>query len=254
MQSIETPAFVLRSTPLGESHRIVLLATPVHGAVSAVARHGRKSLRRFPGALDYFKLIDVSLTRKSRNDELWQLGRARLVHYYRDAVTALPRYYACCWAVECYRTYVPREMEDPQLFAWLRDIFDYFESRDPAVASLFASFVRLLRLTGNLPSFDRCVVCGREAPDGASAYFDPQAGGLLCRKCGGRKNLLAGPLRRFLVKAAAMESLSEMDDMDGGLVEAASSARRLLFNLMDEIGSIHASRKPFASRLLMKVL
>jgi DNA repair protein RecO len=233
---------------------MVLLATPEKGAVPAVARHGRKSLKRFPGALDYFKLIDVQCSKKSKYDQLWQLESARIVHYYGDMVTRTLRYLAGCWAIESYRIIIPPEMEDPAVFHWLKESLDYFESHDPDPASLITSFVMLMRVSGNLPSFDRCVVCGREAPGGVSAFFDAGSGGIVCRGCGGKRNLLPGELRRFLVAAAGLGSLTELEDVPQELSRPAWKDRRAVFQLMDEIGYQLSPRKNFSAALLSKAM
>ncbi len=254
MQSIESHALVIRLTPFGESHRMVLLATPDKGAVPAVARHGRKSLRRFPGALDYFKLIDIRCSKKSKYDGLWNLESARIAHYYGDIVTNTPRYLAGCWAIESYRNVIPPEMEDPAVFRWLKDSLDHFEIRDPDPASLMASFIGLMRVSGNLPSFDRCVVCGREAPEGASAFFDAPSGGIVCRGCGGKRNLLTGELRRFLVAASRLESLRALDGLPGDPSRLARENRRILLGLMDELTQIVSQRKSFSAALLSRFM
>ena len=254
MQSIESYALVIRLTPFGESHRMVLLATPEKGAVPAMARHGRKSLKRFPGALDYFKLIDVHCSKKSKYDELWQLESAKIVHYYGDMVTRFLRYLAGCWAIESYRIIIPPEMEDPGVFQWLRDSMDYFETHDPDPASLVTSFIGLMAASGNLPSFDRCVVCGREAPEGVSAFLDTASGGIVCRRCGGRKDLLPADLRRLLVSAARFRSLKALENVPDELSRAAWKNRRMVFQLMEELGHLLSPRKNFSAALLWKVL
>jgi DNA repair protein RecO len=251
---MESCALVIRLTPFGESHRMVLLATPEKGAVPAMARHGRKSLKRFPGALDYFKLIDVQCTKKSKHDELWQLESARIVYYYGDMVVRPLRYLAGCWAIESYRIIVPPEMEDPGVFQWLKDSMDYFETHDPDPASLVTSFIRLMVVSGNLPSFDRCVVCGREAPEGVSAFFDADSGGIVCRGCGGKKNLIPGDLRRLLTAAAGSGSLKTLESCPDELSRAARDNRRLLFQLMEELGHLQSPRKNFSAALLWKAL
>lgn len=254
MQSIESEAFVINMTPFGESHKILLAATPEKGPIRAVARHGRKSLKRFPGALDYFKLIRINVSKKSKHDELWQLNRAGIIHYYEDIVSHFPRYLAGCWLIETYRIFVPREMEDPLYFDWLKDSFRYYEVRDPCPASIITSFIRLFKITGNLPSFDRCVICGLEAPEGASAYYNVQSGGIICRKCGGKKNLLPSRLRQFLILSTRMESIFELDSTPKDLIAAASDKKRFLFRLIDDLGLLVSDRKNFSAGLLFKIL
>lgn len=254
MQSIESPALVVNMSGFGESHRFLLLAAPEATTIRAIARHARKSLKRFPGALDYFTLIHVELSRKSARDELWHLERAAVVRRYAGIVSGLHRYLAGCWLIETYRIHVPRELDDPLFFSWLRDGFEHLDAREPGPAFVFASFIRLLRITGNMPSFERCVACGREAPEKAGAYFDPRAGGIVCRRCGGKKNLLPASLRRFIVRAARIESLAELEEMPEELEEEASRGSRLLLDIVTALGAELSSRRNYSEELLRSEL
>jgi DNA repair protein RecO (recombination protein O) len=254
MQSIESPAFVVNIAQYGESHRVVSLATRERGLVHAMARHARKSLKRFPGAIDYFKLIDISASKKSTRDELWQLERARITHYYQDIIRNMSRYLAGCWVIQSCRLLVPQEVGDPLAFDWMKESLDYFESSDPSAPSVFSSFVRLMNITGNLPSFDRCVSCGKEAPPGRDATFDPSAGGIVCRKCGGGKDLLPGDLRQFLALASRAGSLSALKDFPPELLLAAERNGRLLFRIIEEMEGTISGRKNFAASVLFKAL
>ena len=254
MQFLESPAFVVNIAQYGESHRIVSLATRERGLVHAMARHARKSLKRFPGAIDYFKLIDVSASKKSKRDDLWQLERARIIHYYQDIVHTTSRYLAGCWVIQSYRLLVPQEVADTGTFDWMKESFDYYEENDPGAPSVFTSFIRLMGITGNLPSFDRCVVCGAEAPQGRDAYLNLQAGGIVCRKCGGKKDLLPGDLRQFLARASHAGSMSALKDFPPELLLAAEKNRRMVFRIIEETEGTISGRKNFSAGVLFKAL
>ena len=251
MQSIETAAFVIKISRYGEAHKIVTLATEQLGLIQAVARHARKSRRRYPGALDFFKLLAVEFSKSKRGD-LWNLGRATITHYYAPLVQNLDRYIAGCWVIENFRIFVPLQLNDPLYFAWLKDSLEYFETTDPDPASLFTAFIILLRATGNIPSFDRCVSCGKEAPEGAGAYFDASRGGVVCRKCGGRRNLLPARLRRFLVQASQASSVSSAALMPEETKKIVLKQKALLRRLINDISFTITDKKNFSAALLFK--
>ncbi|MFH1438771.1 MAG: DNA repair protein RecO [Pseudomonadota bacterium] len=251
MQSVETAAFVIKISSYGEAHKIVTLATQQLGLIQAVARHARKSRRRYPGALDYFKLLTVECSQSGRG-ELWNLGRAVITHYYAPIVQNLDRYIAGCWVIENFRIFVPLQLSDPLYFAWLRDCLDYFETGDPDPASVFAAFIILLRATGNIPSFDACVSCGKEAPETAGAYFEAQRGGVVCRKCGGRRNLLQAGLRRFLVRAARAKSVSSAARVPEEMKKIVLKNKPLLRRLINDISLTITDKKNFSASLLFK--
>src|ERR1700748_918344 len=66
---------VLKTTPLRESDLLVVLYTATQGRVTAVARGGRKSQRRFAGALQLLVLGRYQLGRRP-GGELWALDAA----------------------------------------------------------------------------------------------------------------------------------------------------------------------------------
>ena len=251
MQSIETAAVVIKISRYGEAHQIVTLATEQLGLIQAVARHARKSRKRYPGALDYFKLLTVECSKSKRGD-LWNLDRAMITHYYAPLVRNLDRYIAGCWIIENFRIFVPLQLNDPLYFAWLRDSLDYFETRDPGPASIAAAFIILLRATGNIPSFDRCVSCGKEAHEGASAFFDAQRGGVVCRKCGGRRNLLPAGLRQFLVQASRASSVSSAALITEETGKIVKKHKSLLRRLINDISFTITDKKNFSAALLFK--
>ena len=52
---------VLRSYPFGEADRIVVLLSPNHGKIRAVAKGVRKTKSRFGGRLEQFTQVDLVL-------------------------------------------------------------------------------------------------------------------------------------------------------------------------------------------------
>ena len=66
MTSYSTEALVLRMLEFGEADWIVHLLTPERGRVAAIAKHARRSVRRFPGSLDLFNHLQVELRPRRR--------------------------------------------------------------------------------------------------------------------------------------------------------------------------------------------
>ncbi len=252
--SIESEAFVIDILPCGESHRLVALLTRERGIVRGIARSARKSLRRFPGALDYFNLIEISAHIKSATDELWTLERATIVRHYRTIVTDTKRYLTGCWMIQSCRNLIPPELSDPQFFEWMKNNFDYLEENGPTAASIFFFFIRLMDIMGNLPSFDRCISCGREAPAGKDAYFEPSASGLVCRKCGRGKLLLPGTLRHFFLLAAQTSSASDLTTFPPETILAALRNEKTVFAVVEQLEEATSGRRNPAFSILFRFL
>jgi DNA repair protein RecO (recombination protein O) len=62
--ALHTQALVLRSVDFSESDRILHLLVPEIGRVTVMAKHARKSMRRFGGTLDLFNHLAVEIERK----------------------------------------------------------------------------------------------------------------------------------------------------------------------------------------------
>ena len=196
-----TSAVVLRRTDYGESHRMVLMATEDAGTLSAIARHARRSTRRFGGALELFTVLEARLERR-RQEAPWNLASARVLRYHEGFAGDVGRLAAGSYAIELYRMLVPRELADEEAFAWLLDFFARYESVLPGPEQMAVEELALLAALGHAPRFDRCVTCGREAPERSWAAFDHAAGGIVCRSCGGRGLRLGSRLRAFLIEAS----------------------------------------------------
>jgi DNA repair protein RecO (recombination protein O) len=204
-----TSAIVLRRTDYGESHRMILMATEDAGTLSAIARHARRSTRRFGGALELFTVLEARLERR-REEAPWNLERARVLRYHEGFAADVGRLAAGSYAIELYRMLVPHELAEEEAYRWLLDFFDRYEDALPGPVQMVVEELALLSVLGHIPRFDRCVTCGREAPGRSWASFDHAAGGIVCRSCGGRGLRLGSRLRSFMIEATAAAESREV--------------------------------------------
>jgi DNA repair protein RecO (recombination protein O) len=238
--TLTTRALVLRRSDYGESHRMLLVATEEAGTVSAVARHARRSSRRFGGALEPFTLFEASLERKGQSSA-WTLARARVLEYHEGFSSDVGRLAAGSYALELYRLLVPEEVVEAEAFAWLRSFLETYGPRLPDPAEMAVEELALLSVLGHAPRFDSCVTCGRDAPMRAWARFDHTAGGIVCRSCGGEGLRLSSRLRAFLIRAGG-----EPDEVRGSAEarRVALEQRELLRRCLDLYVRAVADREP----------
>lgn len=229
MLNLDTPAVVLRRSDYGESHRMVLLATRDVGTLSVVARHARKSVKRFGGGLEHFTLIRASLRRK-KQDGPWNLERTRVMRFHEGFVQDMGRYAAGSYAVELFRTLVPQAVVEEDVFDWLAGFLSRWEQVLPTPVQMAAEELWLLSLLGHCPRFDRCVTCGREAPPRSWARFDAPAGGIVCSLCGGEGPRLGSRARRLLIAASGYDGTPWLDDEELArfALKEASTIRRCM--------------------------
>ena len=171
---------VLRTFRLGESDRIVVVATRGHGKVRAVAKGVRKPKSRFGARLEPTTHLHLQLYEGRNLDVVTQVETIDANRQLRETYSAFTQAIAMLEAVD----HVAQEGEANvglyrMLAAALRTLA---EQPVPAVSAAF--FWKLLALEGVSPVLDACARCDETVVDVAAA-FDVAEGGVLCRACAG---------------------------------------------------------------------
>jgi DNA repair protein RecO (recombination protein O) len=223
----QTPALVLRTVEFGEADLIVHLLTPRRGRVTAMAKHARRSVRRFPGSLDLFNHLEVSLHPRRRGG-MPLLDRASLVSAFLPIRANPARYALACYVIELLARLSPEEGVGPEM----QGVFDFalealasLERCTPDARTRVLIELRVLDALGLRPELRHCVRCGRECGGPGPMHFHVAEGGLVCASCRGSEEL---PLRAHLGTLRALEQglrfpLSELSRLalpPGSLAEA----------------------------------
>jgi DNA repair protein RecO (recombination protein O) len=183
---------VLRTQPLRESDLLVVLYTAGHGRVTAVARGGRKSQRRFAGALQLLVLGRYQLGRRPRGD-LWGLDAADVVREWNRLSSDVVAVAHASYVAELAGALLPPEAPDPHALELIVAVWDSLAEGGPSPAALRAFELALLDLAGHRAALDACAACGRT--ELGNAVFDPVRGGAICRTCAaGSRNPGVRPL------------------------------------------------------------
>lgn len=201
MPTLLGEALVLRSVDFSESDRILHLLVPETGRMTVIAKHARKSQRRFAGNLDFFNHLEVEVARKS-GGRMHRLDRARLVRHF-PAIRSDPLRFALgSYLLELLDRMAP-EGGDPAdlgaLFRFALGALTWIDARQPDLQTWVLLELRALDALGFRPQLRRCVRCGSgELRD--PVPFHIGEGGPLCGACGMRPaGLLA--LRRGTLRA-----------------------------------------------------
>jgi DNA repair protein RecO (recombination protein O) len=197
---------VLRTTPLRESDLLVVLYTDEHGRISAVARGGRRSQRRFAGALSLLVLGRYQLGRRPRG-ELWGLDGAEVVREWTRLSSDVVAVAHASYAAEIVGALLPPEAPDPHALEVIVALWDSLAEAGPSPGALRAVELALLELAGHQPAIDRCAACS-ETDLEVGTVFDPTRGGAICRRCAAKSR---GPGIRP-IDAAARAYLRAVSD------------------------------------------
>lgn len=212
MASVQTPAIILKVQTLGEADCLVTFLSPKRGRLQGVAKHARKSRRRFANVLEPLNRVELWLSGRPRK-ELEFLEKGELVRAFPGLRRDLPRLAAAAVLAELAGELAAPEGA-PALFAGLEEALARLEEGAAPISLLLASAAHLLKLGGYGWRLAKCLTCGREPP--GPAFFSIPEGGVYCEGCKGKA---AGPVvtlnpgaRKLLVAALSLpaERLSRL--------------------------------------------
>jgi DNA repair protein RecO (recombination protein O) len=180
MGAQEVPAIVLTVRDYGEADLIVTFLSPGAGPLTGIAKHARKSKRRFVHCLDPLSRVTFFLS--PRRGELEFIQKGELVKSFPALRRDLPRLGAAAVLAELAGLLAGPPESHQEIFAALETALDLLESGPPPPSSLLPAFLlHLLGLGGYRPRLQSCLRCGREpAPP---LYCSIPRGGVVCGVC-----------------------------------------------------------------------
>lgn len=225
MKRIESAALLVRSIAFGEADLIATFFTEQGGKLSAIVRGGRRSSKRFAGALEPIHELFVTLEDKGK--DLCVLKEARIGRARTGITRDLDAMEAAGQALRWVRHLCPARTPEPGAWASLRELLDVLDEPSEArihAQPLAAFGLRLLADVGYAVELERCVRCGRPCPAGRSAYVDAAGGGLVCSSCGGARRTISGELRDSAVRLARGEPVVLPRGAAGEIVDIVEDA------------------------------
>lgn len=204
MANQSTSAILLRRIEFGDYDLIVTLFTQDQGKTSAIAKSAKKSVKRFPGVLEPFSLLNVVLT-QGKGKGMPVLNEASLEEpYFKIREDILKTAYASYWSELIYLWMAEGEPQG-HLYRLMTHVLRELhrdEIRPEMLSILFQ--MRFLSLAGFRPNFDHCHACktGLDQIQCASVVADFTKGGIVCPTCGGvagdRQRLSKGTLKQLM--------------------------------------------------------
>jgi DNA repair protein RecO (recombination protein O) len=203
VETLTTAAILLRSSPYGESDRVVSLLGRTTGRVGAIARGARKSQRRFVG-MGLGALGEVSFRERAGAELAW-LERFEVTEGRLGLGQDLGRTAHAGYVSElCDKLCAPHQPE-VELFDWLNRFLGHLEASGASSERLRIFELGLLHRLGLGPAFDSCVACGRADLADQTVRLQPDRGGVLCATCARRGTPLSSPVRRALVALSGLD-------------------------------------------------
>jgi DNA repair protein RecO len=175
MSETTVQAIVLRRIESGETDRRLTIFSLELGKIDVVAKGARKAASRLAGISDPLSAATLSLASGKRNRFITQ---AQPLHSFRGLRHDYDRLTYALALAELYTVVLPPEEPLPDVFDLLARSLGFLEVHPKPLVALLWSQILLLRHSGFLPEFDKCVVSG-DSIKVASPYVSPGAGGFV---------------------------------------------------------------------------
>ena len=184
MPTYRDEAVVLRTHKLGEADRIITLLSRRHGKIRAVAKGVRRTSSKFGGRLEPFSHIDAQSATGRTLDVVTQ---AVTLHAYTEPLGGDYTAYTTGQVILETADRLVAEEREPSLQQFLLLVgalnaltAGTSDGPRPATMIMDAYLLRAVAVAGWAPSLFDCARCGAPGPHEA---FNPQAGGMVCRRC-----------------------------------------------------------------------
>jgi DNA repair protein RecO (recombination protein O) len=227
----QTPAIVLSVKPYGEADLLVTFLTPTQGRLTGIAKHARRSRRRFANCLEPLNRVTFFLG--PRRGELEFLQKGELLDSFPTLRRDLKRLGAAALLAELAGLLAAPPEAVATIFQTVAEALRLLDQELAAPDSLLPAFLlRLLTLGGYGPRLAACQGCGRE-PEGP-VYFSIPRGGIFCGACRGQA---AGPILALipgtwkslrLAQSLALDRLSRLRLPDSQRQESLALLRAFL--------------------------
>ena len=184
MPLLSTDAVVLHAFDYSESSRILRLATRDAGAQSVLARGARRASTKFGSSLGLFAQGVAHLYLKSGRD-LQTMSAFDCTHSRAAIGRDLERFTGAAALAELMLRFSTDEHNEALYMTFVHAL-DAIELAPPDRArdTSLAGAWRLVAELGFAPALDLCGICQTTFSAGQPLRFVPEAGGVLCARCG----------------------------------------------------------------------
>lgn len=216
-RKVSCEGVVLRLIKTGESDLIAHLLTRDEGPISAIARGGRKSFRRFGGALEIGTRLNVQLIVRDNRD-LQTLESADVIGAVKAIRSDLDRINQMAYVLEIARLTAREGNPDPQGYGLVVDFIESLEQATATPTSVALWELAMLAHLGYALKLGRCVLTGGQ-PDGLSL----ESGGAINVRSSRARDAISVPPRALATLHAVLQGDREASllDVDVGAIRRA---------------------------------
>ncbi|MCK4401740.1 DNA repair protein RecO [bacterium] len=176
-----TEAIVLRSTNFAESSKIVTFYSPQFGKIKGIAKGARSAKNKFGSSLEIFSHVVLVFYQKKTDIQL--ISQCDLKNPFLNIRNDIVKIGYASYFVELINKTTEGAQDSEQIFSLIFNALITLETANVDMEILAHFFeIKLLKMLGCIPVFDRCVNCGVKITNGK---FSCRLGGILNNECWG---------------------------------------------------------------------
>ena len=242
--SHKTTAIILNSLDYGESDRIVTFYTGEFGKLKGIAKGARRSKKRFPNALEPFSLLHVIFSKRER-DTLVLIENCDIINHHSGIRENLDKTLVSSYLLELTDKFTQEGKKDMALFQLLKNFLHMIDTGIYSEELIRFFEIRLLKLSGYEPIFDRCMLCNKPVSHEELYRFVPSKGGIKCKTC--HQNsfdsvpVSVGTIKALLLgKEIGIQKINRISLSDQSAQESKIILSRFIHHLLGtELKSLH---------------
>ncbi len=240
----ETEALVLRSYPLAEADRIVVLLTREQGIVRGVAKGAKRLNSRFGGSLEPFTVIRTEYF-QSPERELVSIKSSEIVESLFGSASDPDVLRALAYFADVLTAFSQPADPDDRLYRMTRRCVETLVAEPVRGGQVIAYFEHwILRLGGFLPSWEECSHCGRrlEPDEEAAIRADFRLSCATCERVRQQNRLLPDlrRIRRLAEQAAPERFARETAEAESQSAELSTIFKRIIATILGRGAEIPA--------------
>jgi DNA repair protein RecO (recombination protein O) len=191
----QTTAFILRTYPLSEAHKICVLLTRSAGLIRGVAHGARKLKSRFGASLEPFTEVNLTYYEKE-GKELVRISNCEIVRSHFHYACKTENSAALSYLTELLCEFSPAHEANEKLYRLVTAIMEAM-SKNSNLDNILRYFeVWLLKISGFFPDLNKCITCNCELAESSGVWLAID-GAPQCYGCsGGRGIAISSELKK----------------------------------------------------------
>jgi DNA repair protein RecO (recombination protein O) len=239
MLAVTDEAIVLALHDYAETDLVCTFFTLDHGKIRGIAKGGRRSRKRFGGALELFARLRLTFRPK---DGLARLEEAEPISVFPSIRGDLDKIAFAGYACELTDLFLPEGLRNPRFHRLLTAYLDRLESSPCELLDRRFFEMNLLNVLGYCPPLTECPSCGGDPSVHGARFSGPD---LLCAPCGGSGPAVSPGTVKLLRRSLATGRF--------GAVEFPPRELREAGEVLDSLVASHAGKEIRSLRFLREI-